>query len=168
MATKRPRTWRDNLVIATASVLLMALAAIIIAFFVATLTRGLSLKGLVATAAASAILAPFVWSLLKMIRARMQGQPLGNLIHANVIEQTTTAAPRDGLVEVSAKTDGNDLRCVYCHDSFDKRPVMLCPCCNVRLHPDCWAETGSCPTLGCEGNSTNVKKQSLSGLKDNA
>jgi hypothetical protein len=41
-----------------------------------------------------------------------------------------------------------DSRCAYCHDAMAGE-VATCACCGVTCHPDCRAELGGCPTLGC-------------------
>ncbi|MCO5172394.1 MAG: hypothetical protein M9894_39355, partial [Planctomycetes bacterium] len=39
------------------------------------------------------------------------------------------------------------LRCAYCHGPLEASAA--CPGCGTRLHADCWAQAGGCPTLGC-------------------
>ena len=41
------------------------------------------------------------------------------------------------------------LRCAYCHEAVGAAPVLRCTGCRTVLHPECLAEAGRCPTLGC-------------------
>jgi len=40
------------------------------------------------------------------------------------------------------------LRCAWCHDALGAAGLR-CPGCHTALHPECAAEAGRCPTLGC-------------------
>lgn len=48
------------------------------------------------------------------------------------------------------------LRCAFCHSSGEA--LTSCAACGTQLHPECWADSRSCPTLGCVGfDATHVR-----------
>ncbi|MGE0711543.1 MAG: hypothetical protein AB7N76_30080 [Planctomycetota bacterium] len=48
------------------------------------------------------------------------------------------------------------LRCGLCHDE-DLLDAARCGGCGVLLHPECAAELGRCPTLGCTGTGADLR-----------
>ncbi|RMG16357.1 MAG: hypothetical protein D6731_06415 [Planctomycetota bacterium] len=52
-------------------------------------------------------------------------------------------------IEIRGRSAGVDL-CPYCREVLDEgATTWSCGGCGARLHPECHAELGRCPTLGC-------------------
>ena len=67
------------------------------------------------------------------------------------VTNTDSASPN---AEPSPRIGGGDshARCPYCHDSFSEDDdLSSCAVCSTLLHPECHAENGGCPILGCGG-----------------
>ena len=60
-------------------------------------------------------------------------------------------------VRVAAKSLPVD-RCPYCHDAIGDEPSRTCPECGVCLHWECWQESETCPTLGCEVRAARISR----------
>lgn len=55
-----------------------------------------------------------------------------------------------GRLGLSVRAQEAARRCAYCHEDFSAAEAAHpCPGCRTRAHAECWAEAGSCPTLGC-------------------
>lgn len=52
-------------------------------------------------------------------------------------------------IEGGARREAASLRCAFCHDALGHED-WSCEACGTRLHPDCRAAHGRCPTLACE------------------
>ncbi|MCA9521972.1 MAG: hypothetical protein KC609_13410 [Myxococcales bacterium] len=47
--------------------------------------------------------------------------------------------------------DSSELRCPYCLDRLDSVLAVQCSQCYTRVHSECWALNGGCPTFLCRG-----------------
>ena len=61
-------------------------------------------------------------------------------------------------LQVNKQQDQGDIRCIFCHDSFEQPQTPYeCPSCKALLHQECVAELKNCPTLGCDHRFIKIK-----------
>lgn len=62
---------------------------------------------------------------------------------------------RLGVERRASRSQTGKARCAYCHEDVtgSEPDLVACDGCGTVLHEGCWAEGGSCPTLGCGGQT---------------
>lgn len=159
MASKPAKlSGEDKVLIAVSAVLFLCLAGILVVSASLILKKEFSVRAVLTSLAMAGLLSPFLYALYALIMGRLRGRPVGSAAalsrrfipaRSELERDRLRAGPK---LELSARSEKAAMRCVYCHDGFDTRPVTLCPCCEARLHPECWTEVGACPTIGCEAS----------------
>lgn len=129
-------------------------------------TTKMALEGQYGSAVFTAVVGALAcWFLLRVIGRAIKARRrlLGRVDLPAKVESKAPKVPE--AFEISTRPGSTDsMTCAFCRDTFDLSPVMLCPACEVRLHPDCWNELEACPTIGCSAG--RPKKQRAQGLKD--
>lgn len=56
------------------------------------------------------------------------------------------------------------LRCAYCHSADHPAALARCGGCGTRVHLECRATHGACPTFGCRGAACEQADRPLGPL----